>query len=50
MLSAGDTHTGATSHAAGYPDTLTTLTCGAAELQMWLSHYEPVPPGPEAAA
>ena len=34
----------------GYPQTLATLTAGAAELHMWLSHYEPVPPEPGAAA
>ena len=34
----------------GYPHTLSVLSGGHAELQMWLSHYDPVPPGPEAAA
>ena len=34
----------------GYPQTLDTLSGGRAELKMWLSHYEPVPPGPGAAA
>ena len=34
----------------GYPQTLDTLSGGKAELQMALSHYEPVPPGPGAAA
>ena len=34
----------------GYPHALATLTNGAAELHMWLSHYAPVPPEPGAAA
>lgn len=34
----------------GYPQTLATLSGGAAELRMWLSHYAPVSPGPGAAA
>jgi predicted membrane GTPase involved in stress response len=34
----------------GYPQTLDTLSRGKAELQMWLSHYDPVLPGPGAAA
>lgn len=34
----------------GYPKALEALTHGAAELQMWLSHYAPVPPEPGRAA
>lgn len=34
----------------GYPRTLETLSGGKADLQMSLSHYEPAPPGPGAAA
>ncbi|HEX2825811.1 MAG TPA: hypothetical protein VHP37_05655 [Burkholderiales bacterium] len=34
----------------GYPQTLDTLSGGRAELQMRLSHYDPAPPGPGAAA
>jgi predicted membrane GTPase involved in stress response len=34
----------------GYPQTLDTLSGGKAGLQMWLSHYDPVRPGPGAAA
>jgi translation elongation factor EF-G len=34
----------------GYPQTLDTLSGGKAELHMWLSHYDRVPPEPGAAA
>lgn len=34
----------------GYPKELATLTNATAELQMWLSHYAPVPPEPGRAA
>jgi predicted membrane GTPase involved in stress response len=34
----------------GYPQTLDTLSGGKAELDMWLSHYDRVPPEPGAAA
>lgn len=34
----------------GYPQTLATLSRGSAQLRMWLSHYDPVPPAPGAAA
>jgi predicted membrane GTPase involved in stress response len=34
----------------GYPQLLSALTQGSADLQMWLSHYEPMPPEPEKAA
>ncbi|MCC7079827.1 MAG: hypothetical protein IT530_04080 [Burkholderiales bacterium] len=34
----------------GYPDALAALCGSKAELQMWLSHYAPVPPGPGIAA
>jgi predicted membrane GTPase involved in stress response len=34
----------------GYPQTLAALTDGRAELRMSLSHYEPLPSGPEGAA
>jgi translation elongation factor EF-G len=29
----------------GYPQALATLSRNTADLRMWLSHYEPVPPG-----
>lgn len=34
----------------GYPAALSELCAGKAELQMWLSHYAPMPPGPDKAA
>ena len=34
----------------GYPAALDALCEGNAELEMWLSHYAPVPPGPGKAA
>jgi translation elongation factor EF-G len=34
----------------GYPAALCALCEGRAELDMWLSHYAPVPPEPETAA
>lgn len=34
----------------GYPQLLAALTQGTADLQMWLSHYEPMPPEPLNAA
>lgn len=34
----------------GYSQTLAALSQTNAELRMWLSHYAPVPPGPEKAA
>ena len=34
----------------GYPQALAELTNATAELQMWLSHYEPIPPDPGKAA
>jgi hypothetical protein len=34
----------------GYPAALSELCEGKADLQMWLSHYAPMPPGPDKAA
>ena len=34
----------------GYAQTLAALSRNTAELRMWLSHYAPLPPGPEKAA
>lgn len=34
----------------GYPQLLADLTQDSAELQMWLSHYQPIAPGPDRAA